>query len=96
MAWQAWESGELQAAMQEKGPAGFKSWLNKMGKGMGRKGKRCWMPARVALTGSMHGCELPQLVSLLLAEDGDIADKSLIVPLGDRMEQLKAFLAEQH
>ena len=44
----------------------------------------------------MHGCELPQLLSLLLAEDGDTADKSLIVPRGDRMEQVKVFLAEQH
>ena len=44
----------------------------------------------------MHGCELLQLVSLLLVEDGDTADTNFIVPRGNRMEQLKAFLAEQH
>ena len=93
---QAWDSGEIQAAVEEKGPAGFKSWLTKMGKGLGRKGARCWMPTRFALTGSLHGCELPQLVALLLAEDGDVADKSLIVPIAERMDQLRAFVSEQH
>ena len=92
---QAWDSGELKAAIDEKGPAGFKSWLNKMGKGLGRKGARCWMPTRLAITGSLHGCELPQLVALLLAEDEDIADRSLIVPLGDRMEQLRSYVSSQ-
>ena len=50
---EAHESGELGKALEE-GEPGFKAWLKAMGKAQGRKGKRLFMPVRVALTGSMH------------------------------------------
>ena len=48
----AHDSGELAGALQE-GEPGFKKWLKALGKEQGRKGKRLFMPTRVALTGSM-------------------------------------------
>ncbi|KAF8072358.1 Glutamate--tRNA ligase [Scenedesmus sp. PABB004] len=41
--------GELDAAVAG-GAAGFKKWINALGKAQGRKGKRLFMPVRVALT----------------------------------------------
>ena len=48
----AHDSGELARALQD-GESGFKKWLKALGKEQGRKGKRLFMPTRVALTGSM-------------------------------------------
>lgn len=49
----AHDSGELASALKD-GEAGFGKWLKALGKEQGRKGKRLFMPTRVALTGSMH------------------------------------------
>lgn len=49
---EAYDSGELQKALQD-GEAGFKKWLKALGKATGRKGKRLFLPTRVALTGNM-------------------------------------------
>ena len=49
----AHDSGELASALKD-GEAGFGKWLKALGKDQGRKGKRLFMPTRVALTGSMH------------------------------------------
>lgn len=48
----AHESGELEAALTN-GEDGFKQWLKAMGKAQGRKGKRLFLPTRLALTGSL-------------------------------------------
>jgi glutamyl-tRNA synthetase len=42
-------SGDLAAAV-EGGPAAFKKWINSVGKGQKRKGKRLFMPMRVCFT----------------------------------------------
>lgn len=55
---EAYESGELQEALKE-GEPGFKKWLKALGKAQGRKGKRLFLPTRVALTGSMSVRLLP-------------------------------------
>lgn len=49
---EAYDSGELQQALED-GEAGFKAWLKGVGKSQGRKGKRLFLPMRVALTGSL-------------------------------------------
>jgi glutamyl/glutaminyl-tRNA synthetase len=49
----AYDSGELQAAVREGGQA-WKKWINALGKAQKRKGKRLFMPVRLALTGSTH------------------------------------------
>ena len=43
----------------------FKQIMKKIQKSTGVKGKWLWMPVRVALTGQMHGPELPRVVELL-------------------------------
>jgi hypothetical protein len=47
----AFDSGELQTAIADKA---FKKWVNSVGKAQKRKGKRLFMPLRLALTGSTH------------------------------------------
>ena len=48
----AWESGELQSALRN--PEAYKAWVKGLGKAQKRKGKRLFMPLRVALTGNTH------------------------------------------
>ena len=49
----AYDSGELQQAVQGAGEA-YKGWVKALGKAQKRKGKRLFMPLRLALTGSTH------------------------------------------
>jgi hypothetical protein len=46
---EAYNSGAVAAAVAE-GPAAFKKWINCIGKAQKRKGKRLFMPVRVAFT----------------------------------------------
>ena len=59
------ESGELAKAIE----AGeFKAFVNATGKSLERKGKRLFMPFRVALTGRMQGPEVGDVLDLLKAQ----------------------------
>lgn len=44
----AYDSGDLAKALEVEG--GFKKWANALGKAQKRKGKRLFMPLRIALT----------------------------------------------
>ena len=90
----AYDSGDLKAAI-DAGPDGYKTWLKKVGKDQKRKGKHLFMPMRVALSGSQHGPEVGEILRLLALEDGDVKDSSAIVPLKERIEQLRAWQARQ-
>lgn len=90
----AYESGELSKAVSE-GPEGYKSWLKGVGKEQQRKGKRLFMPMRVALTGSQHGPEVGEVLRLLALEDGDVKDTSAYVSLEQRMQQLQEWQSRQ-
>ena len=69
------------------------AWIKSLGKAQGRKGKRLFMPLRIALTGNMHGPDVGEILALLAAEDGDVAAPGALVPLPQRMERLRAWLA---
>lgn len=49
----AYDSGELPTALAE-GTDAYKGWVKALGKAQKRKGKRLFMPLRVALTGTSH------------------------------------------
>ena len=51
------------------------------------------MPMRVALTGRMAGPDVGEVLSMLALESGDVAEAGAYVPLPQRMEQLRAWLA---
>ena len=68
-------------------------WVNSVGKAQGRKGKRLFMPMRVAFTGRMAGPDVGDVLAMLALEDGDVADAGAYVALPQRMEQLRAWLA---
>lgn len=88
----AYDSGDLAKAIAG-GNDEFKKWLNAIGKKTGRKGKRLFMPARVALTGAMHGPEIGDQLALLAREKGEVADRSMVVTLDARMEALRKYAA---
>ena len=91
----AFDSGDLAGAVSS--PEGYKTWVKAVGKAQERKGKRLFMPLRLALTGATAGAEVgDQLALLSLAEkDGAIADASAVVPLAQRVEKLRSWLKEQ-
>ena len=90
----AYDSGELSAAVGD-GHDGFKKWLNGLGKAQGRKGKRLFMPARIALTGRMQGPDVGEVLRMLALENGDVATKDAYVALPERIETLRAWLQKQ-
>jgi nondiscriminating glutamyl-tRNA synthetase len=46
-----------------------KEMINTVGKNLGVKGKMLFMPIRIAITGRMHGPELPAIISILGREE---------------------------
>jgi glutamyl-tRNA synthetase len=86
-------SGDLASAVAGGGE-GFKAWVKAVGKDQARKGKRLFMPLRLALTGSLQGADVGEQLEVLAAEGGDVADAGAYVPLDARMAQLKAWLEE--
>ncbi|KAK9829694.1 hypothetical protein WJX72_007403 [[Myrmecia] bisecta] len=89
---QAHDSGELASAL-ESGADGFKKWIKAVGKAQGRKGKRLFMPVRIAMTGGMEGPDVGELLALLNMEQDDVADGVKFVRLPQRMEQLLSWVA---
>jgi len=70
----------------------FKDWINALGKSTGRKGKRLFMPVRLALTGNLAGPDIGlQLKALGLAAG---AEPRKLVALEERMSLLTAFVKE--
>lgn len=77
------ESGALQEAIKN---GEFKGFVNGVGKALDRKGKRLFMPVRVALTGRMQGPDVGEVLDLLVSD----GVPSSAVLLADRIEALKA------
>ena len=77
------ESGELKTAIEG---GEFKKIVNATGKTLERKGKRLFMPFRVALTGRMQGPEVGDVLDLLVAD----GVPETAVSLEKRIETLKA------
>ena len=70
----------------------FKDWINALGKETGRKGKRLFMPVRLALTGNLAGPDIGlQLKAVGLAAS---AVPRKLVTLQERMALLTSFVAE--
>jgi glutamyl-tRNA synthetase len=90
----SYDSGELDTAI--KGEAkDFKSWINAIGKAQERKGKRLFMPIRIALTGRMQGPDVGDVMRLLAMEDGDVQQPHTLIGLDDRMKALRAWVSNQ-
>jgi len=77
------ESGELAAAIEAND---FKKFVNGIGKTLDRKGKRLFMPVRIALTGRMQGPDVGEVLYLLSSEG--VPDSA--VGLEARVAALKA------
>ena len=87
------ESGELPARLEE-GEEAFGVWQKALGKATKRRGRRLFLPIRLALTGSLEGPEVGPLLVMLGRENGDVVDPHTFVPLPARVAQLQAWLQE--
>lgn len=83
---EAHESGELARVAQEKD---WKGWTKGLGKELGRKGKRLFMPLRILITGRMQGPDVGAQLSLVAIGEGEVVEEGLFVTLDERMETLK-------
>ncbi|KXZ47875.1 hypothetical protein GPECTOR_32g488 [Gonium pectorale] len=92
----AYDSGDLAAALA-KGHEGYKAWVNGVGKAQKRKGKRLFMPMRIAFTGRMAGPDVGDQLEVLskIGSPAEVTEAGAYVPLADRIAQLKAWLAAQ-
>jgi len=84
----AYESKELQAAL-ENGEGGWKSWVKANGKALNRKGKRLFMPLRIALTGCMQGPDVGAQLMLISNAKGAVMDGIEVVDLDERIHILR-------
>ena len=66
--------------------------MNSVGKAQTRKGKRLFMPMRIAFTGSMQGPDVGEQLAVLAVESGDVVEADVYVPLAERMQRLRAWV----
>ena len=71
----------------------MQAWINGIGKAQKRKGKRLFMPMRIALTGRMQGADVGEQLEVLMQEDGQVAEGVDFVPLKERIERLRKWSA---
>ena len=89
---EAHTSGQLEAAI-EAGPQAYKAWVNAVGKALKRKGKRLFLPLRLALTGRVEGPEVGAALRVLHAVDAaELGQAARCVPLEERARALRALL----
>lgn len=69
------------------------AFLNPIGKAQKRKGKRLFMPVRIALTGRMHGPDVGEILNVIMKPDNGAVDPAAFVTLDQRMKALKAWAA---
>ena len=86
------DSGALATAVTG-GVDGYKAWVKDIGKAQGRKGKRLFMPLRLALTGRVSGPDVGDQLAVQAMESGDVVEAGAYVPLADRVTELRAWLA---
>jgi glutamyl-tRNA synthetase len=65
-----------------------KKWIKALGKEKGLKGKRIFMPIRIALTGNMGGPDVGELLSVLDKAPEGLTMPSF-VPLDERVRLLR-------
>lgn len=88
-----YDSGELAAALAQ-GHDGYKTWVTAIGKAQKRKGKRLFMPMRIAFTGRMQGPEVGEQLELLAkVGEGEVPEGVGCPTLAARMEVLRQWLA---
>ncbi|KAJ1632273.1 Glutamyl-tRNA Synthetase, chloroplast precursor [Pavlovales sp. CCMP2436] len=83
----SYEAGQMPTGVEEDFAGAWKAWTKVIGDATGRKGKKLFMPIRLALTGSLAGPDVGATVQLVLLADGRA---SKVVTMAERMAQLKA------
>jgi glutamyl/glutaminyl-tRNA synthetase len=89
--WTFWGNNSI-GCMQAISQGTTKKWIKDIGKALDCKGKRLFMPVRIALTGQMAGPDVGQLLELLAKED-NVCKVDGYVKLPERMETLRASMA---
>jgi glutamyl-tRNA synthetase len=60
-----------------------------VGKAQKRKGKRLFMPMRIAFTGRMQGPDVGEVLGMMLQHSGEVAPEVGYLALEERMERLR-------
>lgn len=81
------ERGEMPTGAEPDFDGKWKEWTKALGAATGRKGKKLFMPLRLALTGALAGPDVGATVQMLAMADGRSAK---LVPMAARMATLKA------
>eukprot|EP00210_Caulerpa_lentillifera_P009538 g9096.t1 len=84
-----YQTGVLQKSIEEDSVG---SLIKTVGKKLKRRGKRIFMPYRIAISGLMQGPEVSKILKFLYLENGEILDRSNFVPLSTRMEILQKWM----
>ena len=91
---QAADADKLRSVL-DAGADSYAAWVKGIGKKYKVKGKNMWMPFRLCLTGSLQGAELSPLLACLELENNDVKDRSIYVPLSQRIEILRKWAEAQ-
>lgn len=80
-------AGEMPTGAEPDFAGAWKAWTKALGEATGRKGKKLFMPLRLALTGALAGPDVGGTVQLLALADGRSPH---LTPMAERMARLKA------
>lgn len=83
----SFERGEMPTGGEADFEGKWKEWTKTLGASTGRKGKKLFMPLRLALTGSLSGPDVGATMQMIAMADGRSAK---LVPMAARMAALKA------
>lgn len=81
------ERGEMPTGAEADFGGAWKAWTKAIGEATGRKGKKLFMPLRLALTGALAGPDVGASIQLLALADRRSA---WLAPMAERMAKLKA------
>ena len=88
----AYRAGEVPDAAAADFDGAFKAWVKALGKQLGRKGKKLFMPMRMVMTGRMAGPDIPAQLRVLGLVSEQVQAES--AQLDARMSLLEAELSK--
>lgn len=71
----------------------LQEFIKPIGKAQKRKGKRLFMPMRIALTGKMHGPDVGEILNVIMQPDTSAVNQATFVNLDQRIEALRKWAA---
>lgn len=86
----SFDAGEMPIGEEDDFDALWKKWVKALGKNLDRKGKRLFMPVRLAVTGTISGGDIGTQLRFV-AESKNFIQASKMVDLPKRIEILRSY-----